>query len=46
MQLPKLKTVYLEGCPISKGEAYRSTVLGLVPTLEQLDADAIADRLE
>lgn len=39
--LPKLKTVYLEGCPISKTGAYRKIVLGLVPALEQLDADAV-----
>ena len=41
LQLPKLKTIYLEGCPISKGAEYRSTVLSLVPSLEQLDADAV-----
>jgi Leucine-rich repeat (LRR) protein len=39
--LPKLKTVYLDGCPISKNGAYRETVLGLVPALQQLDADVL-----
>lgn len=39
--LPKLKTVYLEGCPISKLGSYKQTVLELVPALEQLDADRV-----
>jgi len=39
--LKKLKTLYLEGCPVSKLEAYRSIVLALVPGLQQLDADMV-----
>lgn len=41
-QLPRLKTLYLSGCPISQTPGYRDTCLRIVPSsLSQLDADEL-----
>ena len=40
--LPRLKTLYLSGCPFARTADYRASVLGLAPsTLVQLDADSL-----
>ena len=40
--LPRLKTLYLSGCPFALTADYRASVLGLAPsTLVQLDADSL-----
>ena len=40
--LPRLKTIYLSGCPLALTAEYRASVLRLAPsTLVQLDADRL-----
>lgn len=41
LQLQRLDTLYLEHCPISQIENYRSVIVNLLPTLTQFDATEV-----
>ena len=44
-RLTGLRTIYLAGSPIAQSPDYRAELCRLVPSLHQLDADAIAPRV-